>query len=225
MNISGSRFLVIGATGVLGGQVAADLVVAGADVHVITRSDKPLRPELQQLPRAFADLVDRDSLTAAMTALGGNFDGIINAAGVVAFGSIDEVPATVVAELFAVNATGVINALATARHHLRENGVFGSFTGVAADMVLMGMSAYCASKTAAKMAMAIAAREWRSGKLRILDIRAPHTETGLIERALWGQAPRMGAGLEPSAVSARVLHALSTDEKDLPAESFSSDSQ
>ena len=89
-------------------------------------------------------------------------------------------------------------------------------------MPIIGMGAYCASKAAAKMAMAVAARELRREKIRVIDVRAPHTETGLANRALEGEAPTMPEGLQPKAVVDRVLYALAGGEKDLPAEAFGS---
>ena len=68
--------------------------------------------------------------------------------------------------------------------------------------------------------MGVAARELRSKKIRVLDIRAPHTETGLIARALEGTAPKMPEGLQPQVVIDRVIEAIATGEKDLPPEAF-----
>jgi cyclic-di-GMP-binding biofilm dispersal mediator protein len=68
--------------------------------------------------------------------------------------------------------------------------------------------------------MAVAAREFRTKKINVLDIRAPHTETGLVTRALFGSAPKMPQGLEPSFVANRILSAISSGEKDLPADAF-----
>jgi len=68
--------------------------------------------------------------------------------------------------------------------------------------------------------MAVAARELRARKISVLDIRAPHTETGLVNRALEGSAPKMPQGLEPQVVIDRVLLFLTNGEKDLPAEAF-----
>ena len=103
---------------------------------------------------------------------------------------------------------------------LSAERVIASLTGVAADMTIIGMSAYCASKAAAHRAMVIAARELRSRKITVLDIRAPHTETGLVGRALHGTAPKMPPGLAPEAVVRRILTAVADGEKDLPAEAF-----
>ena len=57
-------------------------------------------------------------------------------------------------------------------------------------------------------------------KITVLDIRAPHTETGLVGRALHGTAPKMPPGLAPEAVVRRILTAVADGEKDLPAEAF-----
>ena len=138
----------------------------------------------------------------------------------VAFGSFAEVNAEVTRELFAVNSEGVINVIALAGEVVAPGGFLASFTGVAADMSIMGMGAYCASKTAAKSALAVAARELRRQKISVLDIRAPHTETGLVTRALAGTDPAMPQGLDPAVVVERVLTALAAGEKDLPAEAF-----
>ena len=124
----------------------------------------------------------------------------------------------------AVNALGVINVISLATTSLNPEGFLASFTGVAADMTIACMGAYCASKAAAKAAMGVAARELRRQKIRVLDIRAPHTETGLITRALEGTAPKMPEGLQPQAVIDRVLDAIAVGEKDLPAEAFAAQS-
>jgi cyclic-di-GMP-binding biofilm dispersal mediator protein len=85
------------------------------------------------------------------------------------------------------------------------------------------MGASGASKATAKMAMALAARELRREKICVIDVRAPHSETGLVSRALAGTAPKMPEGLPPQAVVDRVLNALAGEERDLPAEAFGSD--
>jgi NAD(P)-dependent dehydrogenase (short-subunit alcohol dehydrogenase family) len=92
-------------------------------------------------------------------------------------------------------------------------------------MPIIGMGAYCASKAAAKTAMAVAARELRREKIRVIDVRAPHSETGLVDRALEGAAPKMPEGLDPQFVVDRVLDAIVDGEKDLPAEAFSNPSR
>lgn len=217
---AGKRFLVIGGAGVLGAETARQLTANGADVVLIVRTPSNIPSDLAHLVHATGDVRSRDSLARALNELGGSFDGILNAAGRVAFGSAADVPADVVAELFHTNAIGTMNVLALGAGVTKEGGVIASLTGIAADVTMMGMSAYCASKAAAHRAMAIGARELRAQKISVLDIRAPHTETGLVGRALCGVAPKMPRGLEPSAVVQRIVLAIANGEKDLPADAF-----
>jgi NAD(P)-dependent dehydrogenase (short-subunit alcohol dehydrogenase family) len=213
--------VVIGASGVLGAELSRNLLAQGATVHVVVRTPGNLDPEFSALPSAQAEIENRETLAKALDELGGSFDGLINAAGVVAFGSLADVPSEVVAQLFATNAQGTVNLLSLAGTHVKEGGFVASLTGVAADVDVLGMSAYCASKAAAKKAMSIGARELRSKKITVLDVRAPHTETGLVNRALFGEAPKMPQGLSPQQVAARILQAVESGEKDLPADAFS----
>jgi cyclic-di-GMP-binding biofilm dispersal mediator protein len=221
-SLSGKRIVIIGGSGVLGAEFARQLHAAGAEVSLLVRNPSSIPADLSDLVHAQVDIGDREALTAALTTLrAGGIDGMINAAGVVAFGALNDVPESIVEELFRTNALGTMNVLACGSGVVSEGGFIASLTGVAADMVVMNMSAYCASKSAAHSAMAVAARELRSKKITVLDVRAPHTETGLTDRALWGTAPKMPAGLAPSALVARVITALVEGERDLPADAFS----
>jgi short-subunit dehydrogenase len=214
--------VIIGATGAFGQRMARSLSEQGAEVKMIGRNAQSLAADLGDRPFATADITKRGELETAFNTLtdGQPVDGIINCAGVVAFGSFSELSDSVAQELLAVNALGTINVISLATTNINPEGFLASFTGVAADMTVMGMGAYCASKAAAKAAMAVAARELRSKKIRVLDIRAPHTETGLVTRALEGTAPKMPEGLQPQVVIDRVIEAIATGEKDLPAEAF-----
>jgi cyclic-di-GMP-binding biofilm dispersal mediator protein len=219
---AGKTIVVIGASGVFGGLVARSLRQRGADVRLIIRTPSSLDAELSDASVAVASISDRGALAAAFAdvSLGQPVDGIINCAGVVAFGAFSDLSAPVATELMLVNAIGTINVI-TLAEGIAPEGFLASFTGVAADMTIAGMGAYCASKVAAKTAMAVATRELRSKKITVLDIRAPHSETGLVNRALEGTAPKMPPGLDPQVVVDRVLDGIANGEKDLPADAFS----
>ena len=188
--MNAKEIVVIGGTGVLGTEIARQMRRAGATVRIVARTPENLPTDLRDLTCVEADIRQRDSLTRALATLGEKFDGLVNAAGVVAFGAIGEVPAGVVAELFDVNAIGTMNVLALGADVVREGGFIVSLSGVAADVAVLNMSAYCASKSAAHAAMVVASRELRRRKIVVLDVRAPHTETGLTERSRWGRPQR-----------------------------------
>ena len=51
-------------------------------------------------------------------------------------------------------------------------------------------------------------RELRRVKVQVIDVRPPHTETGLATRPLAGAAPKMPEGLSPRAVAERIVDAI-----------------
>ena len=64
--------------------------------------------------------------------------------------------------------------------------------------------------------------EARRAKVRVIDARPPHTETGLADRAIAGEPPAFPPGLTPDAVAATIVAALADDSvKDLPSGAFS----
>ncbi|WP_411698754.1 SDR family NAD(P)-dependent oxidoreductase [Conyzicola sp.] len=226
-DLVGKCILVVGATGALGSRLAARLVAAGADV-VLTGTDRARLDALDVPGRRFVvDLATQadPAVGLAADAVGG-LDGVVVAAGVVAFGPAAQLDAATVAKLFAVNATGPITLISSALPVLAESAVEGrepfvlTMSGVVAESPTAGLAAYSASKSALAAFMAATAREARRGGIRLIDARPGHTETGLASRAIAGSAPAFPAGLDPDAVVERMLAAIVGDEKDLPSTAF-----
>lgn len=220
--LAGKKIVIVGATGVLGSRLAAQLSIAGAQVAAVVR-DPSLLDSTTVTQHAIADLTDTASLSAALTALA-PFDGLINAAGVVAFGNIAELDDATLTQLFAINAIAPIVMLRESSKHINEGGFFANLTAVVAQQPMAGMAAYSASKAAAWGAMIAATRELRRQQIDVIDIRPPHTETGLANRPIAGVAPKLPTGLEPDAVAARIITAIKDGERDLPVEAFTSSS-
>ena len=217
--VAGKKIVIVGATGVLGSQIASQLLTEGAEVSAIIR-DASLLKLPSDIPHLVADITDTAALSAALGALA-PFDGLINAAGVVAFGNIAELDDETLDSLFAINAIAPIVMLRESTKHISEGGFFANLTAVVAQQPMAGMAAYSASKAAIWGAMIGAARELRRQQIDVIDIRPPHTETGLATRPLAGVAPKLPVGLEPAFVAARIIRAIKNGERDLPVEAFS----
>lgn len=220
--LAGKKIVIVGATGVLGSHLAQQLSQAGAQVAAIVR-DASLIDSTIITQHTIADLTDTAAIATALTALA-PFDGLINAAGVVAFGNIAELDDATLAQLFAVNAIAPIIMLRESSKHITEGGFFANITAVVAQQPMAGMAAYSASKAAVWGAMIAATRELRRQQIDVIDIRPPHTETGLVNRPLAGVAPKLPTGLEPDVVAARIITAIKDGERDLPVEAFTSSS-
>ncbi|OZD09778.1 short-chain dehydrogenase [Rhodococcus sp. 06-221-2] len=219
MNLDGARILVFGASGGLGGPIVEQLAQAGARLTISGRS-----LESAEHHTVNADLTLPDSarsVVAEAVEHHGGLDGIVIAAGVVAFGSVAEVDDDTVDELLLLNYLAPLRIMREALTTLDQGGFVLNISAVVADKPMPNMGAYSASKAAASALVNSVRTEARKSKIRIVDVRPPHTETGLATRPIAGQAPKLPQGLTPEAVAARIVAAITDDETDVGADQFS----
>jgi cyclic-di-GMP-binding biofilm dispersal mediator protein len=63
-------------------------------------------------------------------------------------------------------------------------------------------------------------RELRPRRINVIDVRPPHTETGLADRAVFGSAPTFPIGLSPSVVAERIVRGIADGESELAPSAF-----
>ena len=216
-DLNGAVVAVVGATGGLGREIVRVLVGRGATVVRCNRSggaDSDLAIDLR-------DARAGDLLVEHATAAHGRLDGVVVAAGIVAFGDLVDTDDVVIEELFLTNALG---PMWLAKHVVpalqASQGFFVNLSGVVAETPMPGMAAYSASKAAAAAATEAIRREFRRVKVSVIDVRPPHTETGLATRPLAGEAPKMPTGLEPAVVAERVVTAIEQGDTAVAAADF-----
>jgi NAD(P)-dependent dehydrogenase (short-subunit alcohol dehydrogenase family) len=224
-DLQGAVVLVAGASGGLGSRIAAQLSDRGAVVVRAGRAGGALTG-----PDAYvADLREPGggaSLVAAALQAHGRLDGIVVAAGVVAFGPADAVSDEALDELVQTNLLAPVRLLRDGAEALAASAAAGrepfavTISGVVAESPTAGMAAYSAAKAGLAAWVSAASREFRRRGVRLVDARPGHTETGLATRPIAGQAPRFPTGLDPDAVAARIVRAIVDGEKDLPSSSF-----
>lgn len=221
--MQGKSVLVVGATGGLGSTIAADLARRGATLTLVGRNAARLAALPVDGHRVTLDLRDPAACEAAVLAaveFAGGLDVVVNAVGIVAFGTVDNLTFDTVEDLFMTNTFVPIALAQAALRHMREGGVIVNISGVIAEQNLPGMAAYGASKAAVRSFDEALAREARRRNVRVIDARPPHTATGLATRAIEGQAPKMPQGLDPVAVAATICDAIAGDATDLPSTVF-----
>ena len=211
---------VVGATGGLGWAISRELARRGARLVLTGRDPTALRERSEELPgsaSAVLDLHDPDAgdrLVAATTAAFGRLDVLVNAAGIVAFGPLADTPDVVIEELFFTNVIGPLWLLRRCLPLLQASqGTVVHLSAVVAEQPLPGMAAYSATKAALSAADAALARELRRAGIRVLDVRPPHTNTGLHERPLHGSVPRLAKGLDPETVARTIADALAEPKR------------
>jgi cyclic-di-GMP-binding biofilm dispersal mediator protein len=216
--------VIAGGSGGLGSAVARALHGRGAHLTVFGRNRESLETIGVPATVVVGDLVrtsDCQRAVDAAIAAHGSLDGIVNAAGVVAFGPLSEVDDETLDRLVATNLLGPLRFMRAAIAHLPPGGFIANISAVVAESPVANMAAYSASKAALSAADVAIARELRRGKISLLDARPPHTETGLATRPIHGMAPTLPTGLDPAAVAERIVQAIEADERDLPSTAFS----
>lgn len=222
--LSGKAFLVVGATGALGSRIARLLADLGADVTVSGRSADALAAlDIAGAHAVAADLREPDaprSIVAAAAERHGRLDGLVIAAGVVAFGALTEVDDDTVDDLLLVDFLAPLRLIRAALPVLERDGVIVGISAVVAEKPMANMAAYSAAKAATAALFTAVRAEARRRKVRVVDVRPPHTETGLAGRAIAGDPPKLPTGLDPDDVAARIVEALLGTETDVPSTAF-----
>jgi cyclic-di-GMP-binding biofilm dispersal mediator protein len=217
--------LVAGASGGLGSAIASILAERGDALTLVARDQARLSALDVAGHRVALDLRDPDASSAAVAAAveaNGGLDVVVNAVGVVAFGTLDELSVDAMEELFLTNTFVPIMLAKASLAAMNPGGVIVNISGVIAEQNMPGMAAYGASKAAVQSFDQALTREARRKKIRVIDARPPHTETGLAGRAIEGEAPRMPEGLAPIDVARVICDAVDGDATDLASSAFGS---
>jgi short-subunit dehydrogenase len=221
VDLSSARTLVAGATGVLGEAIARALHAEGARVALAGRDEQKLGSlarELGDVPTATFDALDLDRcadvVARSVDALGG-LDLLVVAIGVAAFGPADAEDDAVTERLLAVNTLAPMALVRAALPHIGKGGAVAVLTAVLADHPTAGMAAYSMSKAAISGWLTALRPEQRRRGVAVFDIRPPHIETGLADRAIAGQAPALKEAATVDGVTALILDGLRTGRREL----------
>jgi short-subunit dehydrogenase len=221
VDLSGKRVLVAGATGVLGGAVARALHREGARVALAGRDTgklAALADALDGAPTATLDALDLDRCAAvvgeAADALGG-LDLLVVAIGVAAFGPGEGTDDAITEHLFAVNTMAPMALVRAALPRIEKGGAVAVLSAILADYPTAGMAAYSASKAGLSAWLTALRPEQRRRGVAVFDIRPPHIETGLADRAIAGQAPPMKAGATVDEAVGLIVEGIRKGSREL----------
>ncbi len=212
--LQGKVVAVVG-TGGLGQALADSLAGRGATVIVAGRSGTV------DVSIDLTDASAGEALVEHVLSRYGRLDGVVIAAGVVAFGDLEVTDDTVIEELLLTNALGPLWLAKRVVPALRESrGFIVNVSGVVAATPMPGMAAYSASKAAAAAGFQSLGRELRRAGVLVCDAQPPHTETGLATRPIAGTGPRFAPGIDPHTVADRVLTGIEANQTVIAAGDF-----
>ncbi len=221
--LDGASIVVAGASGVLGSAVGSRLVKAGARLVLFGRDASRLSAVPLQGVAVVGDLGDPracEQVVEAARSSYGRLDGVVNAAGAVAFGPAGELSEEVMEALLVANFLGPIRLARAALPHLEDGGFVANLSAIVAEQPTAGMAFYSATKAALTAFDRALARELRRRRVDVIDIRPPHTETGLAQRPIAGTAPRLPEGLSPDVVAQKIVEAIETGVREVASSDF-----
>ena len=212
---------MVGATGVLGGGIARSLHREGARL-VLAGRDKArleaLAAELDDAPTTEFDAMDLDGCAAvvneAADVLGG-LDVLVVAIGVAAFGPAETTGDEVTEHLLTVNLMAPMALTRAAVQRFDGGGCVAVLSAILADYPTAGMAAYTASKAGLSAWLTALRHEQRRRGVTVFDIRPPHIDTGLAERAIDGTAPPMKAAAEADEVVEMIVAGIRDGRREL----------
>ena len=227
-SLSGAVVAVVGASGGLGAPIARHLAGQGSRLLLAgPHAERLSGLGIEDSSAIELDLRDPragDVLAAGALDRYGRLDGLVNAAGIVAFGPLVDTDDTVIEELFLTNVIGPLWLMKRVVPLLAEShGFLVNLSAVVAEQPMANMAAYSATKAALTAADRSLGRELRRLGIQVCDVRPPHTETGLAQRPLAGMAPVLPAGLSPDLVAACIIGAILAGSTELPSDGFTLD--
>lgn len=222
MDLHGARVLVVGSTGVLGAKIARGLHAEGARPCLAGRDRDvlaALSAELDHAPVQRFDALEgltgaKQVVDAAADSLGG-LDMIVVAIGVAAFGPVGSTDEARTQHLITVNTLAPMALIRAALPYMEHGGTVAALSAVLADHPTAHMASYSAGKAALSAWLVAVRHEHRGQGLTVFDIRPPHMDTGLVDRALGGSPPTMPSPVDADSVVRRIVAGLRDGAHDL----------
>ena len=156
-DLAGASVLVAGASGGLGAPISRQLAAAGALLTTTGRdADRLAALDLDAVavPADLRKAGAADAVVQRAVDAHGRLDGVVFAAGAVAFAPATETPDQVLVDLFTLNTLAPIRLLRAALSHLQASAAEGRepfvvhISAVVAETPMPGMAAYSATKAA-----------------------------------------------------------------------------
>lgn len=197
--LAGRAAIVTGATSGIGRATATKLSQAGVSVLAVGRNETSLGllesgargPDAATIEPFVADLADPDAAARIVEAAERRFGGLdilVNAAGLIAMGTIETTTDESWERMMAVNATAPFRLMHAAVPHLIERqGCVVNVSSVNGLRSFAGVLAYCVSKSALDQLTRCAALELAPKGVRVNAVNPGVTVTNLHRRAGMGE--------------------------------------
>jgi NAD(P)-dependent dehydrogenase (short-subunit alcohol dehydrogenase family) len=196
MEFTGKVAIVTGASSGIGRATALAFASQGASVVAVARDAAALREVIEMMPSGAGEVAAHDITTpeaadlvveAAMDRFG-QIDALVNAAGIIAMGPVDQTDDALWARVMELNVNAPFRLMRSAIPHLtRRRGAIVNVSSVNGRRVFPGLAAYNVSKAALDQLTRCAAIELAASGVRVNAVNPGVTVTNLHRRGGMGQ--------------------------------------
>ncbi len=194
MSIRGKVFLITGATSGIGRETAVLATEGGAAVSFLGRNKSELEHLTQQLNKSqkvalplHCDVTKKSQVRQAIEKTVQNFgrlDVLVNAAGIIAAGTIEDTSTAAWNEMMDINVTAVFHLMQFAIPHLEKTqGNIINVSSVVGTRSFPGIIAYSVSKSAVDQLTRCSAMELAPKKIRVNAVNPGVVVTNLHRRS------------------------------------------
>ena len=220
MNFTGSKILILGASGGIGSAVARQLAQQGAELILVGRQRDQLNRLAAEVlvPGCKVAVITGDVATDPLSiakesiAVAGHIDILINSAGVQTFGFCQDEASADTATLFATNVTGPIQLINALLPHMlaRNQGRIVNIGSIFGSIGFPCFASYSASKFALRGFSEALRRELTGSGIQINYVAPRFTKTRFNRAAVTHMAEALGMNQDsPEQVAEQVIKAIS----------------
>lgn len=217
-----SLIVVTGASSGIGAAIAKDFSKAGHALLLIARDLEPMKA--LNLPNSICKSVDVTNAKALENAIAqaeeqyGKTECIVNCAGLMLLGAVEDQDKAEWQQMFNVNVMGLLNGMQAVLNDMkaRNSGTIINISSIAGRKTFPAHAAYCGTKFAVHAISENVREEVADSNVRVITIAPGAVETKLLSHTTsdqikanyeeWKQS--MGGVLAPEDISAAVLYAF-----------------
>jgi len=196
MEFTGKVAIVTGASSGIGRATALALASQGASVLAVARDEAALREVVEMMPAQTGEVAAYDitepaaagAVVAAAINRFGQLDVVVNAAGIIAMGPVDQTDDALWARVMELNVNAPFRLMRAAIPHLTpRRGAIVNVSSVNGRRVFPGLAAYNVSKAALDQLTRCAAIELAAAGVRVNAVNPGVTVTNLHRRGGMGE--------------------------------------
>lgn len=216
MIIANKKFLVTGGNSGIGFATAKKLIDSGAFVTILGKREEALKAaadniDSNKISYIVCDLSNLENIQRVSNQIiSSDFDGIVNAAGIIEYGKLEEHSITRISDVINVNLTGLISMTNIVLPSLKRknDGVIVNISSTSGIYRRANESVYVASKWGVQGFTESMQVELENTKIKVIGIYPGGVDTPLFEKSDSQKKPEGNIFMSPEEIAEIILFSI-----------------